>query len=80
MKPPAEPSPDCFRALVERSWDAVALLDAAGTVVYATPSTARILGYTPAEFVGRSALGLAHRRGLARATSRLLSRPPRISL
>jgi PAS domain S-box-containing protein len=60
MTPSAEPSPDCFRALVERSWDAVALLDAAGTVLYATPSVARVLGYTPAEFVGRSALGLVH--------------------
>jgi PAS domain S-box-containing protein len=68
MKPPAEPSLECFRALVERGWDAVALLDAAGTALYATPAIARILGYTPAEFVGQSALGLVHPDDLPRVS------------
>ena len=80
MKSPAEPSPNCFRALVERSWDAITLLDAAGTVLYATPSVARILGYTPAEFIGRNALALVHpeeRPRVSRMFAELLTAPGR---
>ncbi len=47
-----------FRALVENSYDAVALIDADAKIVYASASTARLLGYPPAELVGRSALDL----------------------
>lgn len=35
-----------FRALIENSSDAIVLLDAAGKVLYQSPSTDRILGYT----------------------------------
>ena len=49
-----------FRALVENSYDAVALIDADAKIVYASASTARLLGYAPAELVGRSALDLIH--------------------
>jgi len=44
-----------FRALVEKSQDAIALLDAEGTIIYASPSTYAVLGYTPEEFFGRKA-------------------------
>jgi PAS domain S-box-containing protein len=80
MRPPPEPSPDCFRALVERSWDAVTLLDAAGTVLYVTPSVARVLGYTPAELLGQSALALVHpddRPAAGRQFAELLAAPGR---
>src|SRR5215469_4168886 len=38
-----------FRALIEQSTDAIALLTQGGTVTYASPSIERILGYTPQE-------------------------------
>ncbi|HLQ59911.1 MAG TPA: response regulator [Gemmatimonadales bacterium] len=49
-----------FRALVEESWDAVALFGADGTILYGSPATTRLLGYDLAEFVGRNAMELIH--------------------
>jgi two-component system cell cycle sensor histidine kinase/response regulator CckA len=49
-----------FRALVEHSWDAIALFAADGTILYGSPATSRILGYDLTEFVGRHALELIH--------------------
>src|SRR5215469_3018580 len=40
-----------FRALIEYSTDAIALLTPEGTVTYASPSIERVLGYTPQEFM-----------------------------
>ncbi|MDQ3239708.1 MAG: PAS domain-containing sensor histidine kinase [bacterium] len=39
-----------FRALIEKSADAIALVNRSGKVLYASPSTKRVIGYTPAEF------------------------------
>lgn len=41
-----------FRALIEHSADAIALVDATGKVIYASPSAARIRGVTPQEMIG----------------------------
>jgi PAS domain S-box-containing protein len=41
-----------FRALIENSAEGIALFDPSGTVIYASPSTAQILGYTTFDFVG----------------------------
>jgi PAS domain S-box-containing protein len=49
-----------FRALIENSSDAVALLTVDGTVLYTTPATERLLGYTADEFIGQNALSLVH--------------------
>jgi len=49
-----------FRALIENSSDAVVMVDAAGTTIYASPSGERVDGFKPEERVGRSALGFAH--------------------
>ncbi|MGI8419326.1 MAG: PAS domain-containing sensor histidine kinase, partial [Candidatus Levyibacteriota bacterium] len=38
-----------FRAMIEKSDDAIALVDAKGKVLYASPSTVKVLGYTPEE-------------------------------
>jgi PAS domain S-box-containing protein len=57
-----------FRAVIEKSWDAVALLDGRGIARYASPSTARTLGYTPEELVGRNVFDLIHPDDLARTT------------
>src|SRR5919198_413375 len=67
-----------FQALIEHSWDAIALLTAGGTVTYASPSIRRILGYDPDEFVGRNALELIHpddREPTSRLLAQLLAEP-----
>jgi PAS domain S-box-containing protein len=51
---------DRYRALVEHSWDAVALFGADGTILYGSPATTRVLGYDLAEFVGRNAFEFIH--------------------
>ncbi|HEX7042674.1 MAG TPA: PAS domain S-box protein [Patescibacteria group bacterium] len=43
-----------FRSLIENSSDAIALLDKKGTILYSSPSTERITGYTPEERQGKS--------------------------
>jgi two-component system, cell cycle sensor histidine kinase and response regulator CckA len=49
-----------FRALIEKSFDAVILIAADGTIAYASPSTARVLGFSLEELVGRDAFDLVH--------------------
>jgi len=39
-----------FRALIEKSTDAIALVNQKGKVLYASPSTKSVIGYTPEEF------------------------------
>jgi PAS domain S-box-containing protein len=65
-------------AVIEHSWDAIALLGPDATIRYASPSTARVLGYGPEERVGRSAFELMHPDDLQRTTdlfARLLAEP-----
>src|SRR6266851_9069683 len=63
-----EQSEQMFRVLIEKSSGAIALLDRNGMVLYASPSTTRVLGYTSEEFVGRSALQLIHPNDLEQTT------------
>jgi PAS domain S-box-containing protein len=49
-----------FRALIENSSDAIALLDSQGRVLYASASTTRVLGHVPHELLGRDSLELIH--------------------
>jgi PAS domain S-box-containing protein len=63
-----EQSEQLFRVLCEKSSEAIALLDRNGIVLYASPSTTRVLGYTSEEFVGRSALQLIHPDDLEQTT------------
>jgi PAS domain S-box-containing protein len=49
-----------FRALVEHSSDAIALLGRNLDVMYASPSTERLLGYGAADLVGRSFFEIVH--------------------
>ena len=49
-----------FRNLIEKSSDAIALLDANAEILYASPSTERVLGYSPEEFAGKKGLELLH--------------------
>lgn len=58
-------------ALIENSWDAIALLDADGIILYGSPSTPQILGYSLEEFVGRSAFELIREDDQALVNERL---------
>ena len=49
-----------FRALIENSTDGIVLLDADNILLYASPSSERILGYHHAEMLGRNMLELVH--------------------
>jgi diguanylate cyclase (GGDEF)-like protein/PAS domain S-box-containing protein len=51
-----------FRALVEKSWSGVVLLDSDLAFSYAGSSTARLIGYTEDELKGTSFLGYVHPR------------------
>jgi PAS domain S-box-containing protein len=53
-------SEERFRTLVEKSADAIALVDSKANILYASPSTQRVLGFTGEEFVGRNALQSVH--------------------
>jgi PAS domain S-box-containing protein len=67
-----------YRALIEHSADAVALLDTRATVLYASPSTERVLGYTAEEFAGRNVFEWMHPDDTGRIQAlfrELLSRP-----
>ena len=67
-----------FRALVEHSADAIALLDRAGTITYASQSTERVLGRNAEEVLGRSILDYSHPDDVpevARQLGQLTDRP-----
>ncbi len=49
-----------FRALIERSADGIALMRLDGIMTYASPSTERMLGYTPEELVGMNCVSFIH--------------------
>jgi PAS domain S-box-containing protein len=49
-----------FRALIEHSSDAISLLTADSSVMYASPSTRRVTGYSAEELVGRNGFPLLH--------------------
>jgi PAS domain S-box-containing protein len=67
-----------FRALVEHAQDWIVVLDAEGVIRYASPSIERVLGYSPAERVGRPGLELVHPEDRPRVEAALedLSRRP----
>jgi PAS domain S-box-containing protein len=54
---PRQPSAD---ALLESISDVVAVIDAQGVLTYASPSAERMLGYSPADRIGRKILDLVH--------------------
>ncbi|HVZ65165.1 MAG TPA: PAS domain S-box protein [Lacunisphaera sp.] len=67
-----------FRALVEKSFEAVSVLDVRGHRIYASPSTERVLGYPTEELIGRSAFDFVHpddRRRTGAAFAALVREP-----
>lgn len=51
-------------ALIEHGFDAIALINPVGKILYASPSTKHVLGYEPSEFVGMNGFKLVHPRDL----------------
>src|SRR5262249_44743424 len=45
------PTETQFRALIENSWEALGMLAADGTILYAAPSAVRVLGYPREELL-----------------------------
>ena len=76
-------SEERFKALIEHSSDAIALLDRDGIVVYTGPSTSRILGYEGEDFTGRMGFNFIHpdeRNNVHRAFQSLTKHPGKIIL
>jgi PAS domain S-box-containing protein len=53
-------SEDRFRSMVQQSYDYLTVLDASGTITYATPSACSALGYDRDGLIGRDAFQLVH--------------------
>lgn len=67
-----------FGALIERGSDAIALFDPDGAIIYASPSTPHVVGFTPEELRHFNALDLIHpddKALLAQRMSQLVKDP-----
>jgi diguanylate cyclase (GGDEF)-like protein/PAS domain S-box-containing protein len=53
-------SEERFRALVQHSTDIIAVVDEAGTLLYASPATETVLGYPEGSLIGTNAFELVH--------------------
>jgi two-component system cell cycle sensor histidine kinase/response regulator CckA len=60
-----------YQALLENSYDNIALLSAEGRTVYHSPALTRQLGYSPDDLVGRNNFDLVHPDDLPRAQERM---------
>ncbi len=58
-----------FRSLVQNASDIITVLDAQGTIHYASPSIERLLGYSAVNLVGQNAFELIHPNDLERVRS-----------
>jgi two-component system, cell cycle sensor histidine kinase and response regulator CckA len=54
-----------FRALIDNGWEAISLVDAQGTILYASPANQRLWGYRPDEYIGATGFELVHPDDLA---------------
>lgn len=50
-----------FRTLIQYSTDMISVLDAKGTILFVSPSIKNILGYTPAERIGKNSFEFVHK-------------------
>ena len=55
-----------YRKLIENSDEVISLYDREARIVYKSPAVVRMLGFTPTELIGQSALELCHPEDLAR--------------
>ena len=56
-----------FRSLIEQASDLITVLNSEGLIRFQSPSLERVLGYPPAELLGRSAFELVHPADLPQA-------------
>jgi PAS domain S-box-containing protein len=49
-----------YRSLIENAHDVVTILDLEGRIIYESPQLQKVLGYDPAEMIGRRALDFVH--------------------
>src|ERR671912_2474683 len=71
-------SEERFRSLVQYASDIITILEADGTVCYASPAIERVMGYKPEEQIGTSAIDCVHPDDKERALATLaeiLKRP-----
>ena len=61
-----------FRSLIEHGHDLILLMASDGTIVYASPSAERLLGYRPEEIMGNVGLRYIHPEDRARAREKLV--------
>ena len=66
-------SEEFFHALIEGSYDAVAVMGADTVISYASPSFTRVTGYDPGELTGRSALDFVHPEDLPELAEKFAS-------
>jgi PAS domain S-box-containing protein len=64
-------SEEHFRRIIETANDFVMICDVRGRLTYASPSSARLLGYTPDEMLGQLPVHAMHPGDAAEATRRL---------
>ena len=67
-----------FRSLIEKGRDMIAVMNTDGVTMYQSPSVQRVLGYKPAEMVGKRAIDFVHpedRERLGGAVSAALGSP-----
>jgi PAS domain S-box-containing protein len=71
-----------FRSLIENSSDAIALFNKYGTVLYASPSTPQVLGYSPEELTASNVLEIIHAddRELVAERLRQALKQPRVGI
>ena len=53
-------SEEHFRSLIENALDIITVVDEQGTIHYASPSMARVLGHSPRDRIGTNMFGLLH--------------------
>ena len=53
-------SEEYFRALIDNSYDVIAIVNSEGNIKYISPSVSRVLGYDPAEVMGGSGMIFVH--------------------
>lgn len=58
-----------FRSLIEHAMEMVIVVDEGGSITYQSPSTRRVLGYEPEEFLGRNVFEFIHPEDVERMRS-----------
>lgn len=68
MQESLKQSEERFKALIEKSFDAMSLTDQTGNITYVSPTFTKVLGYAPEEVIGKPGLELIHPEDVKRAT------------